>query len=296
MKYPQILHNLYSKIRFLSYKLIPRLTLKFEFKRRTGYSLNLKNPETYNEKLQWLKLNWRDPKATICADKYAVRKYVKDKGLGHILNDLYGVYKDVDKIDFDSLPDQFVMKVTHGCGQNLICYDKSNVEWNKEKKKFKNWMNESHYSQSLEWVYKNIKPRIIVERIIETEQGKVPIDYKVFCFNGKPKYIFIAKDRGSNKETKFDFYDTEWNYLDIKNHYPTSGEVEDKPKKLNKMLKYSEILSEGFPHVRVDFYIEKGKIIFGECTFFHMAGMTRFEPMEFDYKLGNYLKLPNNRD
>lgn len=291
MKRPKIIQDIVNYIRFTAFKLWPEATLKFEFKRNAGYKLNLEDPKTYNEKLQWLKLYWNDPKATICADKYSVREYVESKGLKHILNDIYGVYEDVEDINFDELPSKFVMKVTHGCGQNLVCTDKKLIDWKKEKKRFKKWMNISHYYNSLEWVYRDIKPRIIVEKLIETVDGKPPKDFKFFCFDGEPKYLFVASDRGEST-MKFDFYDLEWNHLKVKNHYPNSEEIHLKPKELNELIKFSRILADGFPHVRVDYYLEEGRIFFGECTFFHFSGNQPFEPIEFDYKMGEYLELP----
>lgn len=288
-KYVQELFNL---IRYSSFKIFPKAVLKLEFKRHAGYKLNLNDPKTFNEKLQWLKLNWFDENARLCADKYEVRKYIKEKGLEHILNDLYFVYEKVEDINIDELPNEFVMKVTHGCGQNLVCKDKSKIDWNKEKKKFKKWLKISHYYDSLEWVYKDIKPRIIVERLIKTQDGKPPKDYKIFCFNGEPKCLFVASDRGKYT-TKFDFYDCEWNKLKVKNYYPNSEQDIKRPKELEKMLEYSRVLSKDFPHVRIDFYLEENKIIFGESTFFHFSGSQPFEPIEFDYTLGEYLELPN---
>lgn len=292
MKRPKLIQDIFSFIRYKSFEKFPKFTLKAEFRRHVGYSLNLDNPKTFNEKLQWLKINWYDKNATVCADKYAVRAFVEEKGLGHILNDIYGVYDSVDDIEIDKLPEEFVMKVTHGCGQNLICTDKSKLNWKEEKENFKKWMNVSHYYQSLEWVYRDIKPRIIVEKLIKTSDGKPPKDYKVFCFNGEPKLLFVASDRGK-KTTKFDFYDIEWNLLNLKQYYPNSGVKLDKPKQLEEILEYSKIISKEFPHARVDFYIEEDKVIFGECTFFHFSGTQAFEPIEYDYKLGSYLNLYN---
>lgn len=292
MKRPDIIQNIIHKTRYIAFKIFPETTLKIEFKRNAGYKLNLKNPQTFNEKLQWLKLYWYDSKATVCADKFSVRKYVKSKGLGHLLNDLYEVYEDIDEINFDDLPDKFVMKVTHGCGQNLICTDKSKIDWKHEKTRFSKWLKQSHYYGSLEWVYRDIKPRIVVEKLIETEDGKPPKDYKVFCFNGEPKVLFVATDRGLGT-TKFDFYDLNWNHIPVKNYYPNSKNILPKPVELDEMLRYSRILSEGFPHMRVDFYLEEDKVIFGECTFFHFSGNQPFEPISFDYEMGRYLNLPS---
>lgn len=294
MKRPRLIQDTFNKIRYMAFKIWPEATFKLEFKRHAGYKLNLKNPRTFNEKLQWLKLHWYDPKATICADKYSVRQFVEGKGLGHLLNDLYGVYDNVEDIDLDELPNEFVMKVTHGCGQNLICNDKSKLNWNFEKKKFEQWLKTSHYFNSLEWVYRDIQPRIIVEKLIKTADGKPPKDYKIFCFNGEPKCLFVATDRGE-QTTKFDFYDLDWNYIPVKNHYPNSGELLPRPAKLEDMIEYSKIISKEFPHVRVDFYFENGKVIFGECTFFHFSGNEPFEPIAFDYEMGSYLELPKSK-
>ena len=293
MRTNEMLRTIYVFVRFAAFAIIPKLTLSIDFKRHVGYKLNLKDPKTYNEKLQWLKLNWFDPKATICADKYTVREFVAEKGLGHTLNELYCVYDCADNINFEELPDQFVMKVTHGCGQNLVCLDKSQINWEAEKKTLNKWLKMSHYYNSLEWVYKGIIPRIVVEKLIQTEDGKLPKDYKVFCFNGEPKCIYVVQDRSMDPDTKrFDFYDCNWNHINVKNHYPNSEKILPKPKELGRLLDYSRVLSAGFPHARIDFYIENGNIIFGECTFFHFSGHGPFEPMEFDYKMGEYLTLP----
>lgn len=289
-RYPKIIQEVVNFIRFSSFRIWPELTLKEEFRRHTGYKLNLNDPKTYNEKLQWLILYWYDPQATICADKYSVRQFVKERGLGHLLNDLYGAYDDVDDIDIESLPDEFVMKVNHGCGQNLICTDKSGLDWALQKKKFKKWLKRNQFYYSLEWVYKDIKPKIVVEKLIKGDMGKIPRDYKVFCFNGEPRYVLVASERGKGT-TKFDFFDIEWNHISVLNHYPNSVENIPRPDKLDDILEYSRILSAGFPHMRVDFYIEQNKVIFGECTFFHSAGNGAFEPAEFDYEMGKYLDL-----
>ena len=289
-RYPEIILVIFNFIRFSSFQILPKLTLEEEFKRHTGYKLNLKDPKSYNEKLQWLMLYWYDPQATVCADKYLVRQFVKDRGLGHLLNDLYGVYDSVEEIEIKCLPDEFVMKVNHGCGQNLICFDKSKINWKLQKKNFKKWLKRNQFYYSLEWVYKDIKPKIVVEKLIKTCDGKVPKDYKVFCFHGEPKYIMVASDRGKGT-TKFDYFDMEWNHISVLNHYPNSEDSLQRPEELENILEYSKILSAGFPHMRVDFYIEQGKVIFGECTFFHSAGNGAFEPVEFDYEMGKYLDL-----
>lgn len=265
--------------------------IKKKFKKRVGREVNLENPKTFNDKLQWLKLNWYDPLATKCADKYEVREIIEDRIGKEYLNELYGVYESVDEIDLDELPSSFVLKGTHGSGFNIICKDKNKMDWDTEYKKMRRWLRTNYYWQNREWVYKDMKPRIICEKYIETEDGKPLKDYKLFCFDGEPKFMFVATDRGL--ETKFDFYDLDWNKIPVMQHYPTSNYIIDKPNNLEQMIKCASILSKGFPHVRVDFYLNSGDIIFGELTFFHFSGMERFEPNKYDVIFGDYLKLPN---
>lgn len=291
MKTPRIIQKVLQYMRCKLFKLLPETVVKMEFRRHTGYSLNLKNPKTYNEKIQWMKLYWYDEKACKCADKYSVREYVESKGLKGILNDVYGVFDSPEEINFDKLPDKFVLKTTHGCGQNLVCTDKTKVNWESEKRRIKHWLKRSQYFYSFEWVYRDIKPRLIIERLIETEDGLPPKSYKIFCFNGKPRCIYVQIDY-DNMLTEIDFYDLQWNRLEVKHKEANSKKAMEKPKELGELLTYARILSEDFPHVRVDFYIEEGRIFFGECTFFHYSGMGEFHPRDFDYKLGEYLKLP----
>lgn len=280
-----------KQIKFKIFLLHPEKTLKFIFKHRVGYNLDLLEPKTFNQKLQWLKLYWRDPRAPLYADKYSARHIVSKKGLSSILNDIYGVYDNPYDIDFHNLPDEFVIKVTHGSGQNIVCRNKESLNIKLTIKRLEEWLKISHYVNSFEWVYRDIKPRIIIEKLIDTVDKKPPKDYKVFCFNGEPKCLFVASDRGTNS-MKFDFYDLEWNYLAVKNHYLNSQHLIARPKEINAIIDYSRILATDFPHVRVDFYIEQGSIIFGEFTFFHFSGLEPFEPKSFDYMLGEYLKLP----
>lgn len=295
MNRPKVIQEVFDIIRFISFCLLPVTTIKAEFWRHTGYRLNLKNPITYNEKLQWLKLYWRDPNAIICADKYEVREYLEKKGLKHLLNELYFVFEDVNDINFQELPEKFILKTTHGCGQNIICRDKRELNWEKERKKLRKWLKRNQFFYSYEWMYKEIRPRIILERLIETSDGKAPVDYKVFCFHGEPKCLYVVTDRGENT-TRFDFYDLDWNHIAVENNYPNNIKLMKRPKELEELLEYSRIISQGFPHMRVDFYIEEGRIIFGECTFFHSSGSGPFKPRDFDYQLGQYLNLPKSNE
>lgn len=293
LKKSEFIVGLYTQLRqaYFKYCISDVDLIKNKFKKRMGREVELENPVKFNDKLQWLKLNWYDPLATKCADKYEVREFVEERIGNEILNELYGVYDSVDEIDINKLPDSFVLKGTHGSGFNIICKDKNKMDWNIEFKKMRRWLKTNYYWENREWVYKDIKPRIICEKYIKTEDGTPPKDYKFFCFDGEPKFMFIATDRGI--DTKFDFYDLEWNKIPVSQHYPTSNYLIDKPNNFEQILEYSRILSKDLPHVRVDFYLNKNDIIFGELTFFHFSGMKRFEPDEYDEIFGSYLRLPN---
>lgn len=283
----------YTKVRefYSKYLISDEKHIRKIFKKSMGREVELDNPITYNDKLQWLKLNWYDPIATKCADKYEVRKIVAEKIGPMYLNKIYGVYESVNEIDIDKLPNKFVLKGTHGSGFNIICKDKSIMNWGKEFKKMKRWLSTNFYLQNREWVYKNIKPRIICEKYLEGDGGKLPRDYKFFCFDGEPKFLFVASDRGVN--TKFDFYDLEWNKLAVSQYYPNSDYVIPKPENLDQILELARKLSKGFPHVRVDFFLNDQDIIFGELTFFHFSGTKKFVPDKYDKIFGKYLNLNN---
>lgn len=259
---------------------------------RIGRRLNLVNPKTFNEKIQWLKLYWHNDLAEKCADKYSVREYVREKGLGETLNELIGVYESVYEIKPTELPEQFVLKATHGSGWNIICRDKASLDWDSAFKQMEKWMRKNYYFSSLEWVYKNIKKRIICERYLAGEDGDPPIDYKILCFNGEPKCLFLCTDRFSDTGLKVDFYDLDWNKLPFCRFYPNSDYIAERPEKLDEMIEISRRLAEGFPFVRIDLFAVKDKIFFGEMTFFPGSGLEPFEPEEYDYVLGQWLELP----
>jgi len=258
-----------------------------------GYVPDLKNPKSFNEKLQWLKLHWRDPKATQCADKYSVRHYVIEQGYGDILNNLLGVYDNVDDINFDSLPNKFVLKATHGSGMNIICKDKSKLDINNAKKMMMKWLKQNYYYHSFEWVYKDIRPRIVCEEFLEDSEYKDLIDYKFMCFNGEIRCLFICSDRDNIAGLKVDFYDMDWKLMPFYRYYPNSGNKIEKPEGFDRMIEYAKILSRPFPFVRVDFYQVNGKIFFGELTFFPGSGMEYFKPELYDYRFGDWIKLPD---
>lgn len=264
--------------------------LSIIFKNIFGRKMDIVNPLTFNEKLQWLKLYWRDPRSVICSDKLAVREYLVSLGLGHLLINIIATFNNVDDIDIDKLPNKFVLKCTHGSGCNIICKDKANLNWKESKKKLNNWMNTNYFWFSREWPYKNIIPRIVCEEYMEDSSVGELLDYKFFCFNGKPEMIFFCSDRSDH--VKSDFYNLNWELLPFRWEYEPSGKLFPKPSTLDEMIEYAKILSKDFPVVRVDFYEVNGKVYFGELTFFHGGGFGRFYPSDIDIELGNKIKLP----
>jgi len=288
----------YDSIReiYLQYLTSDEKLIKNRYKKRLGREVELKNPVRFNDKLQWLKLNWYDPIAAKCADKYEVREIIKEKIGESYLNELIAVYDSVEDIDLDKLPNQFVLKTTHASGYNIICKDRYTMRWDEEFMKMRRWLRTNYYLHNREWVYKNIKPRIICEKYLsEKEDQNSLTDYKFFCFNGEPIYCQVIRDRGKNET--IDFYDTEWNHMPFNGlrELPMSTTKYDKPNKYDEMIKLAKILAEGFPFVRVDFYYVNDRIIFGELTFFPLSGMGKFTPDEWDYKLGELLQLPELR-
>lgn len=267
--------------------------LKVLYRVRMGKKLNLSNPQTFNEKLQWLKLYDRKPQYTQMVDKYEVKKYVADIiGEEYIIPTL-GVWDKFEDIDFDSLPNQFVLKCTHDSGGLVICTDKSKFDYKSAKKKINKCLKRNYYYLNREWPYKDVKPRIIAEKYMVDESGYELKDYKLFCFGGESKLMFIATDRSNpDEETKFDFYDMDFNHLQIKNGHPNSNKDIAIPNSFEEMKVLASKLSKGIPQIRVDFYNINGKIYFGELTLFHWSGLVHFEPEEWDYKLGEWIELP----
>ena len=272
-----------KRLVFESRKLEPYLSdkrfLQIRFWLRVGYWPDLDNPKTFNEKLNWLKLHDIHPEYTRMVDKVTAKEYVASIiGSEYIIPTL-GVWNSVDDIDWDSLPQQFVLKNT------------GDIEAAKAKLVKKSETN--YYKYNKEYPYKDLSPRIIAEEYMEDESGYELKDYKFFCFDGEPKYLFVATDRQKKGEdTKFDFFDLDWNHLPITNGHPNNPLPIDKPQNFNEMIEIARKLSVGKTHVRVDLYKIRGKIYFGELTFFHWSGMVAYNPREWDYKFGEYIKLP----
>ena len=268
------------------------LYLKLLFRLRMGYKLNLDNPQTFCEKLQWLKLHNRKPEYTQMVDKYDAKRYVADIIGEEYIIPTIGVWDRVEDIDFDKLPNQFVLKCTHDSGGIVICKDKSQLDIAATKKLLRRGLKKNYYWQNREWPYKNITPRIICEQYMVDESGYELKDYKWFCFDGVAKALFIATDRGvKGEETKFDFYDTEFNHLPFTNGHPNASKEIKKPAGFEQMKQLASQLSKGQPHLRVDFYDINGKIYFGELTFYHWSGTMPFDPMEWDYTFGSWINL-----
>lgn len=269
--------------------------LKWKFRLMMGYKLNLKEPKSYSEKLQWLKLYDRRPEYTVMVDKVKAKEYVAS-----ILGDQYviptlGVWDDPDKINFDSLPNRFVLKVNHNSGTGMyICKDKDSMDVEKVKKGLRKGLKEDYFKFNREWPYKNVPRRILAEQFVEPSSGMNDLpDYKFFCFNGEVKALFIATDRSKgDHETRFDFFDANFNHLPFTNGHPNAAITPSKPKMFEEMKALAAKLSEGIPQVRIDFYEVGDRVLFGEMTFYHWSGLMPYEPKEWDYKFGDLLLLP----
>lgn len=267
--------------------------LKIAYRIKMGKALNLDQPVTFNEKLQWLKLYDRKPKYTTMVDKYAVKKWVAEQiGEEYIIPTL-GVWNHFDEIDFDKLPNQFVLKCTHDSGGLVICRDKKTFNKSTARKKIETCLKHNFFWGQREWPYKNVKPRIIAEQYMEdfiTDEA-VLTDYKFFCFNGMAKIMYVSKDKGENPTT--DFFDMNFMRINMHMKDPNSKRFIQKPVCFDIMKTLAEKLSCRVPILRVDFYVIDDKPYFGELTFFHMSGFSHIYPNDWEKRLGDLIKLPN---
>lgn len=276
-------------------KIIPdKVFLKMQYRTRMGKKLNIDNPESFNEKMQWLKLQDRKPEYEVMVDKYAVRKFIKEKLGEEYLIPLLGVWEKFEDIDFASLPNQFVLKCTHDSGGLIICSDKSKLDIKAARSKINKCLKKNYYYHGREWPYKNIKPKIIAEQYMIDESGYELKDYKVMCFNGKPKCSFVCLNRKSSSGLNVNFYDLDWNLMPFERHYPNSNQPVKKPCTYDLMLKIAEILSIGLTFVRIDFYEINGNLYFGEITFYPGSGYEEFTPEKYDKVLGSWIELPRS--
>jgi len=255
-----------------------------------GYRMNLDHPQTFNEKINWYKLNYKNKLMHDVVDKIEAKKYVISKGLEEIVVSNYAIYDSFSKINIDLLPNKFVIKNTMDSGGVFVCRDKNIVNINDIYSRLNSQLEantDKHWAREFAYVQSN--NRIIVEELIETPDGHTPWDYKFFCFNGEPKFLFVGSDRDTN--VCFDFFDIDFNWLNVKQGHPHSKKKIIKPENYNKMLDICRILSKDFPHVRVDLYNVNGKIYFGELTFYHFAGLTPFKPKKWDKIFGDMWDL-----
>ena len=259
-----------------------------------GHTLDLKNPITFNEKIQWLKLNDRKTIYTIMVDKYEAKKYVANIiGEEYIIPTL-GIYDTFEEIDFSKLPNQFVIKCTHDSGGLIIVKDKKNINIKNAKRKINKCLKKNYYYFGREWPYKNVKPRIIIEKYM-SNNGKELEDFKIHNFNGVSKLILVCKDRYKETRLTEDFFDINWNHLDLKRPNCSNSKTPIyRPKELDKMIELSEKLAKDIPFLRTDFYVVDNQIYFGEMTFYPSSGFNKFIPDRYDEILGNWIKLPNS--
>ena len=267
--------------------------LKLKFRIKMGKKLELNHPETFNEKIQWLKLYERDSRYTELVDKYEVRKHITEVIGEEYLIPLVGVWDDFERINFAELPNRFVLKCTHDSGGVIVCKDKASFDIAKARKKIKKRLGRNYYHSGREWPYKNIQPRIICEDFLESEAGSLPNDFKFHCFNGKPQNVMVCTERDRGR-TQYYFFDREWNYLPclVEGWNAPEGFTLPKPEKMDEMFAIAETLSKGFPFVRVDLYCEKGQIYFGELTFHPQSGFDNVLLPETDESWGRTLELP----
>ena len=287
--------------RFLGVTLIQRLHCLFSdrfcvkvlYRLHFGKRLDLNNPKSFNEKLNWLKVYYHNPLCTKLADKYEVKEYVRSLiGDEHIVKN-YGVWDSFDEIDFDSLPDQFVIKATHDSGGVIICRDKKSFDWRSAKKKIDKVFKRNFYYISWEWPDKNIKPRVIIDEFLDDGRKGELQDYKFWCFNGEPKYMYIT-NKGS--EIYENFYDMNFTPVDINHGFPRYKPEYPKPQCFDEMKEYASKLSKDIPFVRVDFFVVKNHVFFGEFTFFDWGGEQPFANKNTDIELGHYIELPIRQD
>jgi len=285
-----LVYRVRRKCQALAYDILsPEFLSKLYFRIVTGKKLNIANPKTFNEKLQWLKLYYwpKNKNAIVCADKYMVRDYLIQRGYGEYLNELYGVWDNVDDIDWDSLPEQFVLKCNHGCGYNILCPDKSKLDIRETKKLLKRWLKEDFGKFNAEPHYSKMKPYVICEKFL----GGNIVDYKFFCFHGEAEFMYMAEGFGEGIGEKISFFDKYGNKAPYKRlDYPAYDRAK-KPLGFEKMKELSEELSKEYPFVRVDWFEVDGKIYFGEFTFTPCGCMMVLEPDEKDAEWGKLINI-----
>jgi hypothetical protein len=277
-------------VKWMPDKMYIKLIYQFSMKKK----LNLKNPLTYTEKLQWIKLFDRREEYTNMVDKYEVRHFVSQAIGEEYLIPLLGVWDKPEDIDFSKLPNQFVLKCNHDSGGIVICKDKSKLDYQKTVAFLNKRLKRNFFWMAREWPYKNVKKKVIAEKYMVDERENELKDYKFFCFNGVCRAAYIATDRGI--DTRFDFFDRDFNHLPIINGHDNADKPILKPDSWELMIELAEKLSVGIPQVRVDLYDVLGHVYFGEMTLFHWGGKKPFEPEEWDYTFGSWIELPTRHN
>ncbi len=278
-----------------TYILSDKSFIKKIYKEKMGKEINLSDPKTFCEKQNWLKLYDRKPIYTVMVDKYLAREFVAERIGEDYLVPLLGVWDSADDIDFSLLPDKFVLKCNHN-SDVTICTDKSSLDTEKVRKKLNEQLKIDYYTHKREWAYKNVPRKIICEKFMENTNGENLVDYKLFCFNGIPKFVMVNSNRFGKEGVKVDMYDMQWKHMEMQDgHYPNAGDIFAKPACFDEMCKLAEILSKDTSSLRVDFNYWDNKLYFGELTFFHSAGLESFMPEKWDKILGEWVTLPKKR-
>lgn len=293
MERDSFIYKIRRKIQVIAHKLFSNEFMsKLYFKIVLKEKLDLKNPRTFNEKLQWLKLYYypQNDLAVKCADKYRVREYIKDKGYENTLVPLLGAWDNVEDIDWDSLPNKFVLKCNHGCAYNIVCNDKTEFDRIKAKKQLNTWLKEDFGAFNIEPHYSNIKKHKIT---CEEFLGDNLVDYKFFCFNGIPKFIYVSSDLIHDRQAKIGFFNIEGSKINLKRDDYASIEKIELPSFYNEILEMASKLCKDFPFVRVDFFVTDNKYYFAELTFTPSACMMPFNPKEMDLEWGEMLNIKN---
>lgn len=288
--YKRLIKNQSTRLAILKgLRFVPdSIMIKIQYRIKTGNKLDINDPKRYTEKLQWYKLNYRKELMRKCADKYTVREYIEDKGLAHLLNPLFCVFDSPEDVNFDGLPEEFAIKCSVGSGLNYFVHDKSAEDIEKIRAIVRKWFKDDSYAYGREWCYKNPKPRVLIEKLIpRNSENDIP-DYKFFCFNGNVFCLYTMIDYTDNHENgKLGFFDRDFNQLPYgRQDFKFIDRPVEKPKCFDEMVEAAEILSQDFPHVRVDFYDAGDHPIFCELTFYNASGYTKFAPDEFDFILG----------
>ncbi len=296
--FPAGINKLYADFKFHTDKIRGFKNLKALFKTRLGYELNLDSPRSYNEKIVWKKIYDRNPLLAVTADKFEVRSYIKEilgnEEAGNILIPIYHVTDNPADIPFKNFPDEFVIKPNHGSKMHLIIRNHQKIDISEISKICREWLKVNYGIYQYEWAYRNIKRKIIVEQLLQEEDGSLPMDYKLYCFHGKCKFIRVSENRFGNDDISA-YFDPDWNFIPVCNPgYPDAKEPFDKPENLGRIISLSEKLSEKFGSVRVDLFNCNSKIYFGELTHYDASGMGSYEPEAFDFELGSHWKAEKN--